>query len=67
MIIGNFNIFRTVVRPPETDAVLFVDADTVLPFSIPAQGFESVAWRYSQLIKQCCGIQLIQLSGRNFP
>ena len=67
MVIGDFNICRAVFRPSETDSVLPVDADTVLPLSVSGQSFESVAGRHPQFVKQCCGIQLIKFSGRNFP
>ena len=45
MIIRDLHVIRVVFfnRPGETDAVLIVDADTALPFSILFQHFKAVA------------------------
>jgi hypothetical protein len=43
MIIDNFDIQRFAVVPDETDPVLIVDADAVLPLAVAAQRLERVA------------------------
>jgi len=39
----------TCFGPPEADPVLLVDADAVLPFPIPFQGFQVITGRDSQV------------------
>ena len=43
MIVDDFNILRTSIRPNEANAVLVVDSNAVLPGTHPLQGLETVA------------------------
>jgi hypothetical protein len=51
MIVGNLNIEGLVVtiRPLETYPPLLIDPDTVLPFPIPTQRLEPIAWQSHQV------------------
>jgi len=40
MIVNNLNFERITLSPNETNAILIVDADTVLSFPITLQSFE---------------------------
>ena len=67
MIINNLNQFRTRVRPCEADAVLIVDAHTVLSCAITAERFQPVARRDAQFLESAYGVELIQFSDCNLP
>lgn len=43
MIVNNLNFERITIPPDETNAILIVDADTVLAFPIFLQSFEMIA------------------------
>jgi len=49
MIVDDFDIFRSVFRPAETDPPLVVHPDAVLPETIAGKGFEPIAARDRQL------------------
>ena len=51
MVIGYFDVARVAVVPFETQAVLAVDADAVLPGAVAFEGFEMVAGWNSQFIE----------------
>ena len=43
MIINNLDFERITISPKETNAILIVNADAVLAFSITFQGFQTIA------------------------
>jgi len=47
VIIYNLDLGRPLTGPRKTEAVLIVDADAVLTFKIPRQGFQVIAGRSS--------------------
>jgi len=51
VIINNLNFLRAVRRgrPFKTDTPLCIDPDAVLPFSVPGEGFQSVAAKLGQV------------------
>jgi len=49
VIIGQFNIVRVTISPAETNAVLIVHANTVLPRPVTLQGFKAIAGRDPQI------------------
>jgi hypothetical protein len=53
--------------PTETDAILVIDANTVLPTSIALQPLEPVSWRNSQFPDVPYAIQLRQLPPEDRP
>jgi len=52
MIVNNLHVECVTVSPNETDAVLIVDADTVLALPIAFQSFETIAWKDCQIPQQ---------------
>ena len=61
MVIDDLYVLWAVRRPSETDPVLIVDSNAVLPFAITLQGFESVSWRDPEILKDGGGSKSIQL------
>ena len=43
MIIGNFDVVRTILEPFKTYSPLVVDADTALTQAVTSQRFETIA------------------------
>ena len=50
MIIDDFHVIGTAVRPSETDAPLLVDADRVLAFPVSRQLLQPIARRRAQIL-----------------
>ena len=67
MIVRDLDPFRTLVRPEEADAILIIDSDAVLTFSIPGQGLQLVAGRHGQGGEGYRGVELIQLALGDAP
>ena len=57
MVVRDFDVFRTLFRPAETEAVLLVDSYAVLPFPIASKGFQAVSGRAFQVIKIGGGVK----------
>jgi hypothetical protein len=66
MVIDDFDVFRTAIRPSKTDAKLIVDADTALPTPVAAQCFEAIAGRRCQIAQLNRRIQLDELARADF-
>lgn len=62
MVVNEFDTVRVTLCPPEADPPLIVDADTVLPGSIPAELLEAVSGRRAQVIEGLGRIENDQLS-----
>ena len=62
MIIRDFYLESVVSSPYKTDAILVIDADTVLAMSICAQLFQAVAGRMPQVVQGYRGIKHGKLS-----
>jgi hypothetical protein len=62
MVINNFNIFGTSFCPSKANATLPVNTDAVLPGSVAFERFQSVSWRYSQILKVSGNFKLPQFS-----
>ena len=67
MVVGYLHFGRTWVGPDETDPIPVVDANAVLPASVPGQSFKPVAGRYAEVAQYSGGIELIQLSLSHAP
>jgi hypothetical protein len=66
VVINDFNIFRIIPRPDETDAVLVIDPDAVLSFAVSFERFEMVAG-YAEIAEIVSGVEHEQLpAGRLF-
>ena len=66
MIINNLNIVCILILPSETDSPLIINANAVLPFSIPGQGFKLVSKRDSKVLDCRAAIQHPELSECDF-
>jgi phosphatidylserine decarboxylase len=62
VVINNFDIFRTGLRPAEANPELPVDANAVLALAITRQRLQHIAGRYFKIIKLTCSLEL-----PNFP
>jgi hypothetical protein len=65
VIISQFNIVRVTIFPAETNAVLIVHANTVLPRPVALQSFEAIAGRDPQICETPRPIQQPQTAKRN--
>jgi hypothetical protein len=61
MVIDDFNARRACLSPYEAHAPLVIDANAVLPCPIPAQSFQSVTRRRSQVSQLHRIVQHLQL------
>ena len=62
MVIGDGNLFRSGVRPPENDAPLVVDGDGVETRQVALKTFQPVAGWNGQVAKGTSLVQLDQLA-----
>lgn len=62
MIVNNLNLERVAVSPNETEAILIVDADTVLTLPIALQSLKVIPWEDCQITQSMSGVQLHKLS-----
>ncbi len=67
MVIDNFNSRRPCICPNKADAILIIDPDAVLPFSVAAQRLQAITRWYSQLAERIYGIHLVELASRDTP
>lgn len=67
MIVGYLDFGGTRVRPYEADTKLIVNANAVLPASVPGQPFKPIAWGYAKVTQNGSGIKLVKLSTRYSP
>ena len=65
MVVYNLNILRSSGRPFEAEAILVVDADTVLTDPIALQRLQPISWRHAQIRQTRCDLQLPELSQGN--
>jgi len=63
MVVNNLDIRWTgsPCKPSKADPPLIIDANAVLAFSIPLQGFESVAWQGSEIPELHSRFQAVEL------
>jgi len=67
MIIYDLNLVWFTLDPGEADAVLIVDADTVLTPSFAPESLQLIAGRYPQLVQCVYRIKLIELASCHAP
>jgi hypothetical protein len=65
VIVHDLDAMDAIFPPQEADAPLVVDADAVLPLSIPLQGFQSISGRNPQTGQFSGGMELQQLPSRD--
>ena len=67
VIVDHLDLFRPLRCPDETDPILFVDPDAVLPCPIPTQGLESIARRDAKILELLSRVELIKLPSGDGP
>ena len=65
MVVGNLHVAGVSILPDETDAVLVVNSDAVLPFPRAFQGFQAVAGDRCQIAKRSRLVQVDELTERS--
>ena len=64
MVINYLNIKCITIAPNETDAILVIDANTVLALPLPLQSLK-IPWKNCQIAKEMGCVYLQELSLRN--
>jgi len=67
VVLRDLDVVGMARLPTETDSVLIIDPDAVLPPSITPKTLESIAGRNRELLQISDSIQLIELSARDRP
>ena len=62
MIINNFDIFCTYIRPTKADPPLIIDTNAVLTRTIALERFKMIARRHPQIIKSTSDFKLPELA-----
>jgi hypothetical protein len=65
VIVDDFDIYRAAVGPPKTDSPLIIDPHTMLSGAIALKRLQTIAWRASQVLKSCRGIDHFKLATRD--
>ena len=64
MVVENFNRISSLLRPAEAQAVLLVDSDAELAFSVAGESFESIAGRAFEVVEIGCSMKDEKLGSR---
>jgi hypothetical protein len=65
VVINDFNVFGTRIRPTKAQAPLIIDTNTVLARFLSFQRFEAIAWRHSQIIQSRRNLNLSEFPSCN--
>ena len=65
MVINDFHIFRTCIRPTKADTPLIIDTDAVLTGTIILERFKMIAGRHPQILKSAGDLKLSKLTPCN--
>jgi hypothetical protein len=65
VVIDDFNIFCTRIRPAKTDTPLIIDTNAVLTGTITLECFKVITGRHPQIIKSTGDIELSKLTPRH--
>ena len=65
MVINDFHIFCTYIRPLKTDTPLIIDTNAVLTGTITPECFKVIAGWYPQIIKSTSDLDLSKLTPCN--
>lgn len=67
MVVRDFDFVGITSLPAETDAILLVDANTVLPMSSTGEAFEPIARRDGEFLEITNAVELRQLATGDGP
>jgi len=65
VVVNYLNVKRIAIAPNETDAILIVDAYTVLTLPIAFQSLKVIPWKDRQITQAMSSVQLHKLSLRD--
>jgi hypothetical protein len=65
MIIYDLHVIGVPISPFKADTPPIIDADAILPCSIPSQFFQAICWRDTQIIQRCGTVQHTQFAQGN--
>jgi hypothetical protein len=65
VVVHDLDLLRVAVLPDETDSILIVDTDAVLPPSIPGQTLKVIPWKRAQVVESLGGVKLRELALRD--
>jgi hypothetical protein len=66
VIIYDFDVFDTAVRPKETDAIFVIDANGMLAFAVALEGFQPIAWWNPQIVEFHGDVELLEFTQGDF-
>jgi hypothetical protein len=66
MIVGNFNVHRSVRCPSKANSELIVHSDRVLAATIIRKSFQPIARRQSKVAQIDGGVEITELAARDF-
>jgi hypothetical protein len=66
MVINNFHIFCTCIRPTKADTPLIIDTNAVLAGTIILESFKVISGWHPQIIKSASDLELSTLTPCNF-
>jgi hypothetical protein len=66
MVINNFHIFCTCIRPTKADTPLIIDTNAVLAGTIILESFKVISGWHPQIIKSAGDLELSKLTPCNF-
>jgi len=67
MVVHNFDRIWPGISPNKTDAVLLINPDAMLTFSIPLESFQAVTGRDMQFTNRSYRVKLVELSSSYSP
>ena len=67
VVVNDLNLAGTVTGPLEANTELIIDPNTVLTFSVAAQGLQLIPWRNTQFIQAFDRVKLVQFTCCNLP
>jgi len=67
VIVNDLDLIRPAVGPDETEAILIIDANTMLSGSISAQCLESIGWRRPQIAEGGSSVHPLELAASHRP
>lgn len=62
MVVHDLDLLRFAVLPDETDSILIVDTDAVLPPSITGQSLKVIPWKRAQVVESLGCVKLRELA-----
>jgi hypothetical protein len=65
VVVHDLDVGRTCGGPAKAQAILIVDANTVLSDPITLERLQAIAWRYAEIVQTTRNLELSELSTRH--